>query len=90
MAPPSYVYDGLTDTCRNLVPPPPKRDHSNLPPVRRRSLLAARGDRPGDGLLRRRIRMLFGRLLEKQCHLIRFAENRRGATHHRERAGNIP
>jgi hypothetical protein len=79
----------FTDTCRNPVPHI-KRGHSNLTPVRHRSLLAARGARAGDCLLRRRIRMLFDQLLEKPYRLIRFAKNRRCATHHGECAGNIP
>jgi hypothetical protein len=33
--------------------------------------------------------MLFDRLLEKQCRLIRFAKNRRCTTHHGECAGSV-
>ena len=81
---------GFTDTCRKSRAAISKRGHSNLTPVRHRSLLAARGARPGDYLLQRRIRMLLDRLLEKLGRLIRFAKNRRCATHHGECAGNIP
>jgi hypothetical protein len=70
---------GLTDTCRKSRAAISKRGHSNLSPVRHRSLLAARGARPGDCLLGRRIRMLSGRLFEKLRRLIRFPKNRRGA-----------
>jgi len=81
---------GFTDTCRKSRAAISKRGHSNLAPVRHRSLLAAGGARPGDCLLWRRIRMLFDRLFEKKRHLIRLAKNRRCATHHGECAGNIP
>jgi hypothetical protein len=36
------------------------------------------------------MRALFDHLLEKPYHLIRFAKNRRCATHHGECTGNIP
>jgi hypothetical protein len=81
---------GFTDTCRKSRAAISKRGHSNLIPVRHRSLLAARGARPGDCLLQRRIHTLFDQLLEKPYHLIRFAKNRRCATDHGECTGNIP
>jgi hypothetical protein len=46
--------------------------------------------RPGHRLLQRRMRMSFDQLLERPYHLIRFAKDRRCATHHGECAGNIP
>jgi hypothetical protein len=64
---------GFTDTCRKYRAAISKRGHSNSIPVRHRSLLAARGARPGHCLPRRRIRMLFGRLFEKVRRLIRFS-----------------
>jgi hypothetical protein len=71
---------GFTDTYRKSRAAISKRGHSNLTPVRYRSLLAARGARPVDCLLQRRMRTLFDQLLEKPYHLIRFAKNRRYAT----------
>jgi hypothetical protein len=54
---------GLTDTCRKSRAAISKRGHSNLSPVRHRSLLAARGARPGDRLLGQHIRILCSRLV---------------------------
>jgi hypothetical protein len=82
---------GFTDTCRNPVP------HIKTGPLQPSSSPTSQPagcpkgrPRPGDCLLPRRIPMLFEQLLEKPYHLIRFAKNRRCATHHGECAGNIP
>jgi hypothetical protein len=52
--------------------------------------VAIEGTRPGHCLLQRRMRISFDQLLERPYHLIRFAKDRRCATHHGECAGNIP
>ena len=80
---------GFTNTCRKPVPHI-KAGPLQLNPVRHRSLLAARGARPGDCLLSRRIRTSIDQLLEKRSRLVRFAKNRRRATQHGECAANIP
>jgi hypothetical protein len=81
---------GFTDTCSNSVP----HVKNGATPTQLQSAIAAcwlpEGARPDDCLLQRRLRMLFEQLLEKPYHLIRFAKDRRCATHHGECAGNIP
>ena len=56
-----WCVTGFTDTCRKSRAAISKRGHSNLTPVRHRSLLAARGARPGDCLLQRRLRAWIAR-----------------------------
>src|ERR1700682_673721 len=82
------ILEVATVTCRNPV------SHTKTGPLQLNSSptsqpAGCQGARLSDCLLQRRIRMLFDRLLEKQCHLIRFAKNSRGATNYGECAGNI-